>query len=247
MIAASVAATNATLMAVGSANIAATQVSDITGCGKCLAFADTATAPGGYIMGNAATSATSYFYGTLTAWVKSEVAGNSIKGDACCKDTGTKESSADSALLCAKAATAYSATAGDDKLHNNIVLATNDFFQSALAKCPHNTTNCTYAGVKGDTAKTAIAVTAANQRFISIEDQGSVVTLSMIGKIASAAGTAPALTQKIGDVCTWIIATKCDAPVITVGTTSATITTATPEWSIQVLEWDEEFLSAATW
>jgi len=242
MIAASVAATNATLMAVGSANIAATQVSDITGCGKCLAFADTATAPGGYIMGNAATSATSYFYGTLTAWVKSEVAGNSIKGDACCKDTGTKESSADSALLCAKAATAYSATAK----HSNIVLAANDFFQSALAKCPHNTTNCTYAGLKKD-GTSPITISAANERFINVEDQGSVVTLKMIGLIASGAGTAPAMTQKLGDVCTWIIATKCDAPVITVGTTSATITTATPEWSIQVLEWDEEFLSAATW
>jgi hypothetical protein len=101
--------------------------------------------------------------------------------------------------------------------------------------------------VKGDTAKTAIAVTAANQRFINVEDQGSVVTLKMIGLIASGAGTAPALTQKIGDVCTWIIATKCDAPVVTVGATSATITTASPEWSIQVLEWDEEFLSADTW
>jgi len=192
MIAASVAATNATLMAVGSANIAATQVSDITGCGKCLAFADTATAPGGYIMGNAATSATSYFYGTLTAWVKSEVAGNSIKGDACCKDTGTKESSADSALLCAKAATAYSATAGDDKLHNNIVLATNDFFQSALAKCPHNTTNCVVA-VK-DAA--AAAIVPADLRYVKLEKLGTVATLTIKVLKSGASpgvGTAPSL------------------------------------------------------
>ena len=131
MIAASVAATNATLMKVGTANIGVTQASEITGCGKCLAFADTQTAPGGYIMGNAATSSTSYFYGTLSAWVKTEVSGESIKGDACCKDTGTKETSADSALFCAKAAVAYSAT---DKKHNNIKLTpATDFFQSALA------------------------------------------------------------------------------------------------------------------
>ena len=38
-------------------------------------------------MGNAATSATSYFYGTLSAWAKTEVAGDSIKGDACCNRT----------------------------------------------------------------------------------------------------------------------------------------------------------------
>jgi hypothetical protein len=54
------------------------------------------------------------------------------------------------------------------------------------------------------------------------------------------------MTQKVGDVCTWIIQTKCDAPVITTGSTSAALST-TPEWSIQVLEWDEEFLTANTW
>jgi len=54
-----------------------------------MAFADTHTAPNGYIMGNAATSATSYFYGTLSAWVKTEVSGDSIKGDACCAATTT--------------------------------------------------------------------------------------------------------------------------------------------------------------
>jgi len=243
MIAASVAATNATLMAKGSDNIGTTRFSEITGCGKCMKFADTHTAPGGYIMGNAATSATSYFYGTLTAWVTTAVSGNSITGDACCKDATTKEASADSATFCAKAAVAYDAT---DKKHNNIILATNDFFQSALAKCPHNTTNCTYAGKKKDTT-TAITVTAANQRFINIEDQGSVVTLKMIGLISTGAGTAPSMTQKIGDVCTWIIATKCDAPVITVGATSAALTLTGLEWSIQVLEWDEEFLSSDTW
>ena len=174
-------------------------------------------------MGNAATSQSFYHYTTLAAFVKTEVDGDTIKGDACCKDVSTQESTAATALLCAKAATAYSATAK----HSNIVLAANDFFQSALAKCPHNTTTCTYAGLKKD-GTSPITISAANERFINVEDQGSVVTLKMIGKIAADAGTAPALTQKLGDVCTWIIATKCDAPVITVGSTSATITTATP-------------------
>ena len=192
MIAASVAATNATLMAKGAANIGVTQTSDITGCGKCLAFADTQTAAtGGYIMGNAATSATSYHYTTLAAFVKTEVDSDTIKGDACCKDTGTKESFADSATLCAKAATAYSATAK----HSNIVLAANDFFQSALAKCPHNTTNCAYAGKLAD-GTTAITVAAADQRYLKLEKLGSVATLTIKVLKSGASpgvGTAPAL------------------------------------------------------
>ena len=64
MIAASVAATNATLMAKGTANIGVTRFSEITGCGKCMAFADTHTAPGGYIMGNVATAVST---NTITA------------------------------------------------------------------------------------------------------------------------------------------------------------------------------------
>ena len=76
-------------------------------------------------------------------------------------------------------------------------------------------------------------------------DQGSVVTLTMT-KIDSI-GTAPSLKQRKGDVCTWIIETKCDAPVLTVKTGSSAVTSATPEWAIQVLEWDEEFFGTNTW
>jgi len=36
-------------------------------------------------------------------------------------------------------------------------------------------------------------------------------------------GTAPALKQRKGDVCTWVVAAKCDAPVITVPTGVATM------------------------
>lgn len=61
-------------------------------------------------------------------------------------------------------------------------------------------------------------------------------------------GTAPALKQRIGDVCTWVVATKCDAPVITIPTTSAAMT-ASPnnEFEVQVTEWSNEFLSSTTW
>jgi len=145
--------------------------------------------------------------------------------------------------FCTKGNVAFDAST---KKHTHLVLAANDFYQSALAQCPHNTTNCGYAGKKAD-GTTAITIASASQRIITVEDKGSVITLSMKGLIASGAGTPPAMTQKVGDVCTWIIQTKCDAPVITTGSTSAALST-TPEWSIQVLEWDEEFLSTAdTW
>ena len=64
----------------------------------------------------------------------------------------------------------------------------------------------------------------------------------MVGLISTGVGTAPALTQKLGDVCTWVIQTNCDAPVLTISATSAELANS-PEWSIQVLEWDEEFLN----
>jgi hypothetical protein len=68
----------------------------------------------------------------------------------------------------------------------------------------------------------------------------------MVGLISTGVGSTPALTQKLGDVCTWIVQTNCDAPVLTISATSAELASS-PEWSIQVLEWDEEFLSTATW
>lgn len=186
MIAASVAATNATLMKVGGSTLPANK-SDETGCGLCLAYTDTNAATGGYIMGNAATSATSYHYNTLAAWVKTEVATDSIKGDVCCKDATSTEKAA-SANFCVKAFVAYNATG---KQHNNINIATNDFFQSALAKCPHNTTNCVVA-VK-DAASAAI--TPADLRYVKLEKLGTVATLTIkvlkTGTAAGEAGAAP--------------------------------------------------------
>ena len=43
----------------------------------------------------------------------------------------------------------------------------------------------------------------------------------MIGLVSTAVGSTPALTQKLGDVCTWIVQTNCDAPVLTISATSA--------------------------
>jgi hypothetical protein len=67
----------------------------------------------------------------------------------------------------------------------------------------------------------------------------------MVGLISTGVGTAPALTQKLGDVCTWVIQTNCDAPVLTISATSAELANS-PEWSIQVLEWDEEFITTTS-
>jgi hypothetical protein len=51
-------------------------------------------------------------------------------------------------------------------------------------------------------------------------------------KVVAAPGTAPALKQRKGDVCTWIVAAKCDAPVITVPTGSGALDGTTPQFAI---------------
>jgi len=64
-------------------------------------------------------------------------------------------------------------------------------------------------------------------------------------------GTAPSLKQRKGDVCTWVVAAKCDAPVLTVPSTTGTMTASpSQEFDIQVTEWTGEFVDAAgdsTW
>lgn len=68
---------------------------------------------------------------------------------------------------------------------------------------------------------------------------------------STAVGTAPSLKQRIGDVCTWVVAGQCHAPVITVPKASAALSSAaSQEWKIQVTEWGAEFADAAgdnTW
>lgn len=55
-------------------------------------------------------------------------------------------------------------------------------------------------------------------------------------------GAAPNLKQKIGDACTWVIKTECDAPVLFVPSTSDNLDSMTPEWNIQILEYSYEYL-----
>lgn len=70
---------------------------------------------------------------------------------------------------------------------------------SALAHCPHDTTNC--AAVAKTSA--AAAITVSDQRFIELAAQDSYVDLTLT--VNASPGTAPAMTQKTGDVCTWVI------------------------------------------
>jgi len=85
---------------------------------------------------------------------------------------------------------------------------------------------------------------AADPRLITLTKAtskvGYGVTLKLISQLSTAIGAVPALKQRIGDVCTWVVASECDAPVITVD--SATDGAAL--WDIQVTEWSAEFLTA---
>lgn len=60
-------------------------------------------------------------------------------------------------------------------------------------------------------------------------------------KILASAGTAPSLKQRIGDVCTWVVAGQCHAPVLTVPKASGAVSATAPEWLIQITEWSGEF------
>ena len=87
---------------------------------------------------------------------------------------------------------------------------------------------------------------AADPRLITLTKAtskvGYGVTLKLISQLSSAIGVVPALKQRIGDVCTWVVASECDAPVITV----AAATTAVAEWKVQVTEWSAEFLTTSS-
>jgi hypothetical protein len=90
-----------------------------------------------------------------------------------------------------------------------------------------------------------------DERMLELTELKSSVTLSMIQLATASLGSAPSLKQRKGDVCTWVVAGQCHAPVITVPKGSGAIT-ASPsnEWSIQVTEWGAEFADAAgdnTW
>lgn len=179
-IAASVASAQAALMAVTTTandNGASLHKSDTIGCGLCLSLApETAGGVSKWISG-----------GTTSTWATEAAAGTisisttTMTGDVCC----AKSDAADSAgtTLCGSYA---------DTTNNTIItLATNDFFQAALAQCPHNTTNCTAAGLLKDTST---AITFTDERYLNLDALGSYVTLKMI--VLAAPGNAPSLLQK---------------------------------------------------
>jgi len=77
------------------------------------------------------------------------------------------------------------------------------------------------AFVAAGTADTATVVTDQRYAILAKAKIGSYVTLKMKALTsatsgAGGVGATPSLKQRIGDVCTWVIAAECDAPVLTV-------------------------------
>jgi len=64
------------------------------------------------------------------------------------------------------------------------------------------------------------AVTEQRYAILAKSKIGAYVTLKMKALTSATSGAgvgaAPALKQRVGDVCTWVIAADCDAPVLTV-------------------------------
>ena len=190
MIAASVAAANATLMAKPSGTNALATKSDATGCALCISRSDSGIK---FVMGNAVADKDNY-WNTLSAWATTALSTNSLLGDACCISATTPETGTDGTqtTFCGKGNVAFAS----DKLHSHLALAANDFYQSALAQCPHNFTNCpAVAKESGGTT----AITIANQRYVKLIKVGSYATLTTkLLKTGTAAagvsvGTAPTL------------------------------------------------------
>jgi hypothetical protein len=156
--------------------------SDAIGCGKCIGFNDATVK---FVLGGATADKDNY-WATVATWAKTEVATESLKGDACCVDASTKETG-DGTTFCGKGNVPFAA----DKLHSQLALANNDFFQSALAQCPHNTTNCSAAVVDSKAA----SITPADLRYIKLEALGSIATLTIkvlkTGTATGEVGAAP--------------------------------------------------------
>ena len=91
-------------------------------------------------------------------------------------------------------------------------------------------------------ADSTTVVTDQRYAILAKSKIGAYVTLKMKAVIIGSIGTAPALKQRVGDVCSWVIAADCDAPVLTVETG----TTGAAQFDIQVTEWTEEFLQTTT-
>jgi hypothetical protein len=90
--------------------------------------------------------------------------------------------------------------ASTNALNTKVTFTAATYIPSVLAQCPHDTTNCAAAAKdKADTALTA----PDDQRYIQLAAQDSYVDLTLT--VNASPGTAPAMKQKTGDVCTWVI------------------------------------------
>jgi hypothetical protein len=189
MIAASVAAANATLMAKPSGTNTLATKSDATGCALCISRSDANIL---FVLGGATTDKDNY-WATPSSWTTTSISAasgktDSVLGDACCAAANTPETG-DGTTFCAKGFTAFDGT----HAHSQLKLKANDFYQSALAQCPHNTTNCVAAVVDSKAA----TITPDDLRYIKLEALGSIATLTIkvlkTGAGTGEVGTAPSL------------------------------------------------------
>jgi len=237
VIASSIAAANAALMgqtstAFATVTQAAGLYSDDIGCGACLSYTDTTfiTASADSLWETIASAAKAALNATTAT---------NIDGWICCKDKATKETTSTGTTLCAVGKPDSSNT------NKGLIDAATEksfYWPTVLAQCPHQKDTCVVAGLKAD-GKTALTFT--DERYLELTELKSSVTLSMKQLATADLGTAPSLKQRKGDVCTWVVAGQCHAPVITVPKASGTMT-ASPdnEWAIQVTEWGAEFADA---
>jgi len=227
-IAASVASAQAALMAV-TTTVNPGTLSDATGCGTCLSW----TTSTWISAGASAAAATKGTYKSPASVSAVSIATNTLTGEICCKEAASTESAVGTATAVATYCTGAFAT---NAANTYTTYTANDYFQATLAQCPHHLDNCVAAAVD----KAAATISITDQRYVALDALGSSVTLSMKVVATASLGAAPSLKQKKGDVCTWVVTAKCDAPVLTIPSTSGALS-ATPEFEIQVTEWTEEF------
>jgi len=98
------------------------------------------------------------------------------------------------------------------------------------------------ASTAADATDATTDVTDQRYAILAKSKIGAYVTLKMKALATAGIGAAPAMKQRVGDVCTWVIAADCDAPVITVASGNTAIDA---EWKVQVTEWSAEFLQIA--
>ena len=232
LIAASIASAEAALLTVpttGADSVVTTDISDVVGCGKCLSsYSNTPT----WIYGGATS-----LYGTVSATVANALTGTGtaavIAGGICCLSADTEETTGTNAKTYCTGVFPTTATG-----NTQIKYTAATYVPATLAACPHDTTNC--AAVAKDKADAALTA-PADQRYIALAAADSYVELTLT--VNASPGTAPSMTQKTGDVCTWLVEGTCDAPVLTVPTGGGVA--STPEYKFQITEWSEEFLSSS--